>query len=641
MRSLRRSALLAGAVALVGLAACDAAPFAPSSAPGPPASVRIDDAVPLLLEGDSARFTVRVLDAANQPIRIPAFAPPRWSAESPAVGVRGDGTVTAESAGDAVVRVEVAGLSAARSLRVDPHVITMRVEGAYLVQAVQRLDGTIPLVAGRDALLRVFVVGNKAFNDYRPPVRAYLYHDDTRVHEMTIPAGQRISHELSQGFIDLSWNAPVPGHLVQPGLGLRVVADPEHTVERTAESVAVFPADGGIETLDVRPLPAHRIRFVPVRQTGTGTVGNVTEENAHGYVDLFQRIFPVPDVEVEVRPTYTTGAEVAATDGWLQLLEEMSALRAADGSSAYYYGVVRPAGGSWGGFGYIGYPVAVGYDRLDRTSGGWSWAAALFAHELGHNFGRRHAPCGNAAGVDPGYPYPGAVIGVYGYDLVRQTILSAMGARDIMSYCYDWISDYTYEAVWNFREREAGVAAAAPTMPGRGLLVWGRIDPDGELHLEPAFELDDVVTTPPAPGPYLVEAFDDDGRRLFSRSFAGEEVAHTGGIRLFAFAVSLDGIGTGAIHRLRLSGPARATERVAARDLRARLPEVARSTAQRGVRLEWDARQHPAAIVRDAATGVILAIPRHGRVRLPDTVGPVQVLLSHGTGSVAAPVAER
>jgi hypothetical protein len=45
------------------------------------------------------------------------------------------------------------------------------VETRVLVQAVQRVDGSIPLMAGRDALLRVFVVGNMALNDYRPPAR--------------------------------------------------------------------------------------------------------------------------------------------------------------------------------------------------------------------------------------------------------------------------------------------------------------------------------------------------------------------------------------------------------------------------------------------------------------------------------------
>ena len=43
--------------------------------------------------------------------------------------------------------------------------------------------------------------------------------------------------------------------------------------------------------------------------------------------------------------------------------------------------------------------------------------AGSFAHELGHNFGRNHAPCGSPPNVDPAYPYPGADIGTLGCDI--------------------------------------------------------------------------------------------------------------------------------------------------------------------------------------------------------------------------------
>jgi hypothetical protein len=616
MRMAIRLRPLAAVAAVALAAACDAAPFAPGASPDPPARVRIDGGVSRLLEGDTARLGLTVFDAANQPIPVPAWAAPRWTTQSAAVTVLGDGTVAAETPGDAVVRVEVAGLSAVLPLRVDPHVITLDVPGAYLVQTVQRVDGSIPLMAGRDALLRVFVVGNMALNEYRPPVRVRFYRDGDPVHELVVPAGgHRIPHVFSEGYMSGSWSVTVPGHLVQPGLGFSVVVDPDGTVERSAESTIRFPRAGGIQPVDVRPLPPHRVRFVPIRQTGTGTTGNVTEANAESYLDLFRRIFPVPDVEIEVRAPYTTSAEVRETDGWIQLLQEMALLRTADGSSRYYYGVVRPAGGQWGGYAFIGNPVAVGYDRPDPTARGWTWAAALFAHEVGHNFGRRHAPCGGAQGTDPEYPYPGATIGVFGYDRVRDMILGAETARDIMSYCYEWISDYTYEAVWSFRAAEADRVAADPAdRPAeRALLVWGRIDPDGSLRLEPAFELV-VPPAPPSPGPYQIRGYDADGRLLFVRSFAGHEVAHADGTRLFSFAIPLHGIGPGAVRRLRLAGPDRAVERIAG-----------------------DVAPHePAALLRDPATGQILAIGRPHEVAGTDHPGPVDLVLSSGTGSLVA-----
>src|SRR6185295_17520969 len=38
-------------------------------------------------------------------------------------------------------------------------------------------------------------------------------------------------------------------------------------------------------------------------------------------------------------------------------------------------------------------------------------------HEMGHNFGRNHAPGCNAAGIDNRFPYPDTGVGVDGYSI--------------------------------------------------------------------------------------------------------------------------------------------------------------------------------------------------------------------------------
>jgi hypothetical protein len=78
-------------------------------------------------------------------------------------------------------------------------------------------------------------------------------------------------------------------------------------------------------------------------------------------------------------------------------------------------------------------------------------------HELGHAHGRFHAPC-NVQDPDARYPYPGANIGVWGYDNRSSTFLPPT-SKDMMSYCPEprwsaWISDYTYQAIL---ERAAAV----------------------------------------------------------------------------------------------------------------------------------------------------------------------------------------
>ena len=44
-------------------------------------------------------------------------------------------------------------------------------------------------------------------------------------------------------------------------------------------------------------------------------------------------------------------------------------------------------------------------------------SAPTVAHELGHNMNLDHAPCGGAAGLDGGFPYPDGSIGAWGYDV--------------------------------------------------------------------------------------------------------------------------------------------------------------------------------------------------------------------------------
>ena len=105
---------------------------------------------------------------------------------------------------------------------------------------------------------------------------------------------------------------------------------------------------------------------------------------------------------------------------------------------------------------------------------------ATFAHELGHNHGRAHAPCGGASDVDQSYPsaYTSGNIGVRGYDLFAQELKEATTHRDHMGYCApDWISDYGFNL---YADRIAAVNSVAISAFQRNQFVaadvtWQRI----------------------------------------------------------------------------------------------------------------------------------------------------------------------
>lgn len=516
--------------------------------------------------------------------------------------------------------------------------IDLGIQGVELLQSTQRPDGSVPMVAGRDALVRVFVVANES-NTARPDVRVRLYNSTTLVDSLTIVAPTPAA-PLAPDTADLasSWNAIIPGARVLSGLTVRAEVDPINAIAEVDETNNLYPA-ASQQPVTVQAVPQFDLRFVPVRQSVNGLVGNVSQSNQADLIDWTRRMMPLGAVNVDVRSTYATSAPVLqandSNSAWGQVLSEIYALRAADGSSRDYLGIVQVSyGGGIAGLGYIGAPAAIAWDKT--TS-----APDVITHELGHNFGRQHAPCGNPTGPDPAYPYAGGSIGVYGVDLGTMTLKSPAIDADVMSYCSpDWISDYTYLGVMAFRGGSAAVAASeAPGRAEPGLLLWGRVRANGELILEPAFR---VVAPPRLPissgrGQYRISGLTAAGGRVFSLGFDGELVPDLPGgpEHHFAFVVPLSDADLSAVHSLRLEGGG-----VSAVRGPLQAPPAAGGPPSLGIRrldrqrleVTWDPR-YPMALVRDATTGAILSFARGGRGEVGAPGGRVTVELSDGVGS--------
>lgn len=506
--------------------------------------------------------------------------------------------------------------------------LNLRIDGLYLTQGTQTYTNTVPLVAGRNGYLRVFVVANEA-NTARPAVRVRFYRGGTVIRSLTIPAsGTSTPTSVEEGELAHSWNIPIPGSDIETGLSVLADVDPDNTVPESDEADNSFPRSGTPRSLDVRSVPNLAIRFVPVRQRANGLTGNVSESNKAQFLDLTQRIYPLRRIDSDVHAVYTTTTNTALSSDmgtWATVLNEIYALRTAEGAPHHYYGVVNAGPNpTWAGVGYLGAPAALGYDdSFDRSR--------VTAHELGHNWNRHHAPCGNPGGPDPSYPYSGGMIGVYGLDVARQA-LRATWYSDVMGYCVDpWVSDYTYKAVLDYRASGALVASAAQAEQP-SLLVWGRIV-NGQPVLEPAFQLVTQPRLPSQPGRYRIEGRNSAGATLFSLSFEPMEVADDpSGARHFAFAVPLDQARMTHLESLRLSGPggpAAVRSRPAAQLRLGARPEPvrARRTAA-GVSVQWDQAAHPMVMVRDPDTGEVLSFARGGEVEVRTTKGELEVTLS-------------
>ncbi len=175
-----------------------------------------------------------------------------------------------------------------------------------------------------------------------------------------------------------------------------------------------------------------------------------------------------------------------------------------------------------------------------------------------------------------------------------------------MSYCEPpWVSDYYFTNALRFRiqnevERRAHAAAA----PGRSILLWGGVDPEGKPFLEPVFVLEAPATVPPPGDEYRIEGVDVRGRELFSLGFDMPVPADGDGRAAFAFMLPVPEGWARDLAGITLAGPGGSDT-------------LNRESAR------------PMAILRNPRTGQVRGILR----RLP----PVAQAAMDGAGGVAEP----
>ncbi len=598
-RSARRARYRATATAAaLAAVACSDLALEPDRVPS---SLSLEPADTLIVEGDRARLRATVFDQDGEPFPgLPSWAPPRWSPSDPAaVSIAPDGSLDALGGGEIQVEAQVAGLKAWTTVRINASSVTLSASAIYLVQAAQNLQGSVPVVAGRKALLRVFVTSDPG-SFYQPRGRASFFLDGEETYStFLLPGSYLIPDAVDESRIDRSFNALIPGSVLQPGVEMAVELDLEGVVPLAPGSQVRVPAEGRM-TLDVRDVPDMELTVVPVLlepspdpQIFTWTSGMNAQSSA---LRLTRAVLPIGHLDVRVREAYSSSADLTTTEGWNGFLREVAVLRVADGGSGYYYGAVElPPGSRWGGMGFVGAPVSVGAPRENTL-----------AHELGHNFSLRHAPCGGVSSWDAAYPHDGGSIGVWGYDFLGGAgigkLIDPDQYVDLMGYCTPrWISDYHFTKAMIFRiDEESPAATRSPAEPV--LLLWGSAGEE-ELLLEPAFAVEAPPVLPVEEGPYRLDGYDGAGGQVFSLRFSPREASQGG--RHFAFAVPLSPEAVTALDAIRLTGPTGALT-------------VDRTTSR-----------SPVALVTDDATGRVRAILRSDEVTSARSPG-VTVTISRG-----------
>ena len=419
---------------------------------------------------------------------------------------------------------------------------------AYLIQSTQSRDYPVPLVADKQALLRVFVTASRNTDETIPPVRARFHVNGSEAHTVTIPGKSTvIPTEVDEGSLAKSSNVAIPAHIVRPGLEMVIEIDPEGSLDEDLLAVKQIPEAGrlGVEVHFMPDLDLTLIPFLwtedPDSSVLATTVKMTEEKEGHDLLHDTYDLLPIRGMAASLHDPVESSSNDA-----LDLHRQVFAMRQMERGSGHWMGLM--AGSVGGPQGVASRPGHTSFSILD------SW---VIAHELAHNLNALHAPCGVSTYVDPSFPQPNGSIGTWGYDHRLEELLPP-STSDFMSYCDPrWVGDYHFSNLVRYRASRARAFGQSNSVAaGPGILLWGGVDAHGIPSLEPAFVVDAPPTMPRRPGPYTLTGKDAAGTELFDVSFAMEEIPDgEGKSAVFALILPVEEEWTGPVASIILSGP--------------------------------------------------------------------------------------
>lgn len=447
-----------------GRCAAHAAAFDSPSAPAPfvyaalPASVPVGtdlelDATACLSAGACGprRLTVRFEAYAEGEL-----ARGRWS--MPLEGAQGEGSFSASWCDYASDQ----GADLSEAAIIDEVALYQAVR-VPLARAGQLLGArNAPIVEDREALVRVFV-------SPRPGVAAQSVVARLTLESLTrgpvvLEETLTVTRVSAETAADSTFNFLIPRETLKQDTQFSVSLHPA----ASACGSGGQPAGARVPSTGLAALgaqssgPSFEVVLVPVRYDadGSGRLPDTSAAQLTRYRDRIYSLFPTANVNITVRPVVGwSGALQRNGSGWANLLQALQNLRAQDQAAAhvFYYGIFAPAasfrefcnGGCVSGLGSV--PSA--NDSYSRGAIGLGFSgsssADTAAHELGHTLGRLHAPCGTQD-ADPQFPYANGGIGVWGFDVLSNTLRAPTQSTDFMGYCDpNWVSDYNFTALFN------------------------------------------------------------------------------------------------------------------------------------------------------------------------------------------------
>ena len=400
----------------------------------------------------------------------------------------------------------------------------LSITGVEVTQAIQNAANNVPLVANRPTVVRIY-----ARNTGTEPVdNVYLSVTASRngaplAGSPLILGPWAVFSSSTRGTYASSFNATLPVAWLSGQINLEIKLDSTQAIVESDETNNVTALQATFN-----PVPPLKIKIVPINYTHTPTGKFFPAPAANLLGDYILRTYPLSAVSVTLRAPINFSGNLGNGSDWTRLLNTVTNVKSTDGSpeAQVYYGLIpttNPAGdtynSAWGGYGWIGRRAAIGLNGAlnEQDLSGIEGNGNLAAHEIGHNFGLPHAPCGNPGGPDPAYPYPDASINDYGFDTRLNRIWSPDApdfTKDVMSYCGpQWFSDYNYKKLYANQLTKGALSTARRIT---NLFVRVVFDNDGTAHFQPIYTFDGVPSNPPTDSPYTIDLLNDQNTVIAS-----------------------------------------------------------------------------------------------------------------------------
>jgi hypothetical protein len=441
-------------------------------------------------------------------------------------------------------------------------IIDLSIAGLEVVQVIQDLNNTVPLVGGKPTVVRVYadsglggVVGNVPveLKAYRGP--SLLGTMDGTVTAQPVTDWDAVRADGEGGLL-----FPLEGNWLSGTLTLTVEIDPGHAISETTHDNNMVSST--LEFADWRGL---RINYLPVRYQ-PDPEEDAEEPRRRNILDqhwLVKKMLPYSTVDVNVLPAFYLDRSLDPSAlgpfkydfrNAKRFLKALQWIRFGLGSERVPVAVVGPL-------------VAVlpaGSLPVESTFGGDTVAYGLetslsqaTGRALGLKLPKAPIPCG-LPWKDSGWPYSDATIQEYGYDYTQGEVVPP-DAWDLMSWCApQWISPYHYGQIhsseWGYSSKD--LQRSSSPAEQTYLVASGLVYTDGVVSFLPFWQVSSdqpLGSLPPDGFEYCLELRDAGDVVLeghcFNLDFHNPITGGEANVDLFFVALPLDPAGARVVLR--------------------------------------------------------------------------------------------